>query len=130
MKIKSPAVLLASMAILFLSTPTFAHHGVATYDMTKEVTVKGVVTNFEFINPHAEIYIDGKNDKGDTQHWIGEMTTPNMLSRRGWSKESLKAGDQVTVIGNPAKDGKLAMRVEKVTLADGRVLDPNGNDYR
>jgi Family of unknown function (DUF6152) len=130
MKIKAAATIVTSLAILFLAVPLLAHHGVATYDMTKQVTVKGVVTDFQFINPHAEIYIEAKDEKGDKQHWIGEMTTPNMLSRRGWSKESLKAGDQVTVLGNPAKDGKLNMRVEKVTLSDGRVLDPNGSDYR
>lgn len=123
------AAFFLTAAILVLPFPAHAHHGVATYDMTRKVTVKGVVTDFEFINPHAEIYIESKDDKGNTQHWIGEMTTPNMLSRRGWSKESLKTGDQVTVVGNPAKDGKLAMRVQSVTLSDGHVLNPNGTDY-
>ena len=129
MKIKLAAFFAMAIAAFVLSFPALAHHGVATYDMTRKVTVKGVVTDFEFINPHAEIYIDSKDDKGDPQHWIGEMTTPNMLSRRGWSKESLKAGEQVTVVGNPAKDGKPAMRVQSVTLPDGQVLNPNGTDY-
>ena len=129
MKIKLVAFFAMAIAASTLSFPALAHHGVATYDMTRKVTVKGVVTDFQFINPHAEIYIDSKDDKGNSQHWIGEMTTPNMLSRRGWSKESLKAGDLVTMVGNPAKDGKLAMRVQSVTLSDGRVLNPNGTDY-
>ena len=106
-----------------------AHHGVATYDMKNTIVLKGVVTSFKFINPHAEIYFDVKDDKGGAQHWIGEMTTPNMLARRGWNKEVLKPGDQLTIMGNRSKDGSTSMRVQKVVFPDGRELDPNGNDF-
>jgi DNA/RNA endonuclease YhcR with UshA esterase domain len=116
-------VLLASAAV------ALGHHGVATYDTSKKVTVKGVVTSFSFINPHAEIYLDAKDDKGNVQHWIGELTTPNMLTRRGWNKDTLKPGDQITMIGNQSKDGSPGMRVQNVTTSDGRNLDPNGTDY-
>lgn len=121
----------AALAMLLLGCASVlsAHHGVATYDTAHKVTVKGVVTSFSFINPHAEIYLDAKDDKGTVQHWIGELTTPNMLTRRGWNKDSLKAGDQITMVGNQSKDGSPGMRVQNVTMADGRSLDPNGTDY-
>jgi len=118
-----------TVVLLMTAAAAVAHHGVATYDTSKKVTVKGVVTSFSFINPHAEIYLDAKDDKGNVQHWIGELTTPNMLSRRGWNKETLKAGDQITMIGNQSKDGSPGMRVQSVVTADGHTLDPNGTDY-
>ena len=125
------AIKLAAAALFLVigAAAALAHHGVATYDTSKKVSVKGVVTSFSFINPHAEIYLDAKDDKGTVQHWIGELTTPNMLVRRGWNKETLKAGDQITMIGNQSKDGSPGMRVQSVTTADGRTFDPNGTDY-
>lgn len=126
---KAEKVCVLALALLIGAATAVAHHGVATYDTSKKVTVKGVVTSFSFINPHAEIYLDAKDDKGNVQHWIGELTTPNMLTRRGWNKETLKAGDQITMIGNQSKDGSPGMRVQSVVTSDGRNLDPNGTDY-
>jgi len=118
-------VVLFGVAIAPLCPFAFAHHGVAYYDVNHQVSLKGVVTNFKFANPHTEIFFDVKNEKGVVEHWIGEATTPNMLSRRGWDRSVIKAGDQITVTGNPSKDGSNAMRVQKIVFADGRVLDPN-----
>ena len=126
---KAEKVCVITMALLLIAAAAVAHHGVATYDTSKKVTVKGVVTSFSFINPHAEIYLDAKDDKGNVQHWIGELTTPNMLTRRGWNKDTLKSGDQITMIGNQSKDGSPGMRVQSVVTSDGHTLDPNGTDY-
>jgi hypothetical protein len=121
--------LFLSSGLVAASYSAFAHHGVATYDMRSTLVLKGVVTSFKFINPHAEVYFDVKDDQGAVAHWIGEATTPNMLARRGWNKDVLKPGDQVTITGNRAKDGTAAMRVQKIVIADGRTLDPNGTDF-
>jgi Family of unknown function (DUF6152) len=116
--------------VFALAVPLFAHHGNAAYDMSKHVTLKGTVTAYKFINPHMEIYFDVTDAKGHVVHWIAEGTTPNMLSRRGWTKDSIRPGEVITITGNQAKDGRPTMRVEKVVFSDGRVLNPNGTDFR
>jgi hypothetical protein len=109
----------------FISGPVFAHHGTSPYDSSKLTTVKGSVTEFEFINPHVEIYIEVKDDKGKVEKWVGEANSPNVLTRHGWSREIIHAGDQITLIGNRTKNGTFMLRLQKVVLADGRELDPN-----
>ena len=121
------ALFLVGMALAAVCPLAFAHHGVAYYDVNHQVSLKGVVTSFKFANPHTEVFFDVKNEKGVVEHWIGEATTPNMLSRRGWDRSVIKAGDQITVTGNPSKDGSKAMRVQKIVFADGRVLDPSAD---
>ena len=93
------------------------------------VTFKGTVTDFEFINPHAQLFFDVKDDKGNIEKWEGEITSPSQLARGGgWTRESLKPGDQITVVGNRAKNGSYTMRVQKVILADGTALKIGGGD--
>jgi hypothetical protein len=121
------AVVVAAGA-LGTSSSALAHHGVATYDANRQITRKGVVTDFRFSNPHTEILFDVRNEKGAVEHWVGEATTPNMLSRRGWNRSVMKAGDQITVTGNPSKDGATSMRVQKIVFADGHVLDPSAGE--
>jgi len=124
-----PALFLLFAAIVF-SSPLLAHHGTSPYDSTKLTTVKGSVTNFEFINPHVEIYVQAKDDKGKVENWVGEANSPNVLTRHGWSREIIHVGDQITLIGNRTKNGTLMLRLQKVVLADGRELDPNSiTDY-
>jgi len=124
-----PAPLLL-LAVLSISSPLRAHHGTSPYDSTKLTTVKGSVTNFEFINPHVEIYVQTKDDKGKVENWVGEANSPNVLTRHGWSREIIHVGDQITLIGNRTKNGTLMLRLQKVVLADGRELDPNSiTDY-
>ena len=101
-----------------------AHHGTAGYDMDKIVTLKGVVTSFEFVNPHAELRVDVTDENGHTVSWLAETNNPNRLARRGWNRDVLKPGDVITISGNPVKSGNLNLRLTKVTLADGRELDP------
>jgi hypothetical protein len=114
-----------AVGFLIISTPMFAHHGTSPYDTTKLTTVKGTVTDFQFINPHVEIYVDVKHDKGKVEKWVGEANSPNVLSRHGWNRNTIKPGDQITVIGNRAKNGSNMLRLQKVVLSNGQDLDPN-----
>jgi len=123
---KSQIALFAALAgLLMTSGPVFAHHGTAAYETTKLTTVKGTATEFKFINPHVEITVEVKDDKGKIEKWLGEANSPNVLSRHGWSKEIIKPGDQITVIGYRAKNGSYTLRLQKVVLSDGQELDPN-----
>lgn len=88
-----------SVGLLMVSGPMLAHHGTAAYDTTKSVTVQGTVTEFQFVNPHVEIYFDVKGDKGNVEKWQAEATSPNHLARAGWTKNTLKPGDQITATG-------------------------------
>jgi DNA/RNA endonuclease YhcR with UshA esterase domain len=108
---------------LILSSPIPAHHGETNYDTDKLVTVKATVTNFEFINPHVQISMEVKNDKGEIEKWICEARSPAMLVRNGgWDKTTLKAGDVITATGFRAKNGANILRLKKIVLADGTEL--------
>ena len=114
---------------VFSAIPLLAHHGDAGYDTSKLVTVKGTVTDFQFINPHVEISLDVKNEDGAVENWQGEMNSPNILARAsGWNKNTLKPGDQIILEGHRAKNGLKVIRVEKVSLADGTELFPKGGN--
>ena len=114
------------MAILsVISIPAFAHHGASPYDTSKLSTLKGTVSDFQFINPHVEISVDVTNDKGKVETWIGEANSPNVLSRHGWDRDIIKKGDTITVIGNQGKNGSKTLRLQKVILSNGKELDPN-----
>jgi hypothetical protein len=116
-------VAIASLLLLF-QIPAFAHHGVSAYDVTKQITLKGVVTDFQFINPHSEVRLDVTDESGHTVNWLCEAGSLNFLVRRGWSRNSLKAGDKITVMGNASKNQSPNLRLTKVTLPDGTELDP------
>jgi hypothetical protein len=117
-------ILAVTFASLLFSTPLMAHHGEANYDTDKVASVKGTVSDFQFINPHTLITLDVKNDKGEIEKWACEMRSPSMLVRvGGWDKNTLKSGDVITVFGYRAKNGSPVMRLQKLTLADGTVKD-------
>lgn len=112
-----------AVLLLSLAGSAYAHHGfVSWFDMSKSVTVKGTVTSFDWTNPHSYIYFDVKDEKGAIQKWSAELGALAMLSRAGWRKDTLKAGDEITATGNPAKDGKPIMHLDKVVLANGQEL--------
>jgi DNA/RNA endonuclease YhcR with UshA esterase domain len=114
----------AIFSVIFVSAPVLAHHGEANYDTEKSVSIKGTVTDFQFVNPHVQISLDVKNDKGEIEKWVGEARSPAMLSRYGgWDKNTLKPGDVITFYGHRTKNGTPFMRLEKIVAADGRVLD-------
>ena len=111
------SVLLLGVSLLTLSEPLSAHHGSAVYDMENMTTVKGTVTEFQFSNPHAQILFDVKEDKGNVEKWVGETNSATALYRLGWKKDTLKPGDQVTVVGWRSKNGTATMHLHKLMLA-------------
>jgi hypothetical protein len=115
-------VLVLLTGLLVLSRPILAHHSAAEYDATKVVSVKGTVTQFEWSNPHAYIYLDVKDDKGDVEKWTVELASLGMLARANWRRDTVKPGDQITAFGNRAKDGRTVLRLEKVVFANGQEL--------
>ena len=99
-------VVLAALGILVLfSGPAMAHHGVAGYDMTKTITLHGTVTKFDWSNPHVVVYLDAKNDAGEMQHWTIEFASPVHMVRAGWSKSSMKTGDDIAIDTHPSRNG-------------------------
>src|ERR1700687_810116 len=106
MKSKLLAVIVAGLGLLLCTVPLRAPPSLAAkYDSAKPVTLTGTVTNVEWMNPHARFYIDVKDEKGDVANWELELGSPNGLMRQGWTRNSLKKGDQVTITGSLAKDG-------------------------
>lgn len=106
-------------AVAFLSAGSaaiFAHHGNAAYDETKEVTLKGTVTEFDWANPHAQIYFDVKDAKGNVVHWGCETLSPGKLIRTGWNKDAVKSGDQITITLVAAKNGAPVGFLHKLTI--------------
>lgn len=113
----------AAVVLLFTAFRTSAHHAFAAeYDENKVVTVSGVVAKFEWTNPHALLYVDGRDAEGKAGGWKFEMGSPGGLESRGWKRTDLKNGDQITVDGYAAKDGSSMANARTVRLADGRKL--------
>jgi len=111
-----------TISFFLISIPLLAHHGASEYDMTKIVTLHATVTELQFVNPHTMLTFTAKDDSGKAIEWQGELPSPNLLSRRGWSRSTFKPGDQVTVIGAPAKNGEKGMQVKKLVFPDGHEL--------
>jgi hypothetical protein len=100
----------------------FAHHGSSAYDTNSMLTFKATVTEFLFVNPHCQIYFDVKNDKGEVEHWQGELTAPNKLARAGWTKHTLNPGDQITVGGFAGKNAGRSLWIRKLVGPDGQSM--------
>jgi hypothetical protein len=116
-------VLIFATALVALSAPLFAHHSFAAqYDANKPITLKGVVTRFEWTNPHARFFIDVIDDNGKVTNWNLELGSPNILARAGWTRKALAVGDTVTVEGALAKDGSKMANARTVTLASGKTV--------
>jgi hypothetical protein len=112
--------LIMAGGLLAISVPLFAHHGTSEYDEAKVVTFPATVVELQYVNPHALIVFTVKDAKGQSAEWTAELQSPNLLSRRGWSRSTLKPGDQVIITGHPVKNGANAMAAQKVVFADGR----------
>ena len=110
-------------AILSLPAAVIAHHNAASHYLVDQlITVKGVVTEFRLINPHARIYFDVTDDEGEVQKWLGEGNASSVLRRRGWTDDHLKPGDVITISGSPARDGGHKIDWESIVLEDGTEL--------
>lgn len=112
------------MALAILSFPAFAHHGNAAYDSKQTVSLKATITDFEFVNPHVQFFFDTKDDSGNVIHWNCEGTNPAMLARAGWTRTTLKPGDQVTMVVHPNVDPSVrVVSFVKVILANGQEVN-------
>ncbi|HEY4362232.1 MAG TPA: DUF6152 family protein [Bryobacteraceae bacterium] len=121
MTVKTLGVMVGGL--MMAAVPMLAHHSFsAEYDRSKSVTLKGTVTKVEWMNPHARFYVDVKDDKGATTNWEFELGSPNGLMRSGWTRNSLKQGDSVTVAGSLAKDGSHLANAQSVTMENGKKV--------
>lgn len=110
--------------VLFL---LFHHSFAAEFDSNKPVELKGTVTRLDWLNPHALVYLDVRNDKGAIVHWACELGSPNILMRNGWSRDSLKVGDVIIVNGWRAKDGANLANARTIRLPDGSRIFNGGS---
>ena len=108
---------------LLAAVPVFAHHSFAAeFDGNKKVTLTGVVTKVDWVNPHAYIYVDVKGEDGEVVNWAIETGAPNALYRQGWRKDDVKVGNTVTLEAFLAKDGSHTAAARNVKLPDGREV--------
>ena len=122
MKLKL-SMIAVSAGLLMVGLPAAAHHSFAAeYDSTKKITLKGVVTKFEWTNPHAHFYVDVADPAGKVANWNLELASPNMMQRNGWTRHSLKEGDQVVVVASQAKDGTHTASADTIQKSDGTKL--------
>ena len=105
-----------------ISSPMEAHHGYASYDMTQTMTLTGTVTEFMLANPHSSLSFDVNAGKTEVQHWSMEFGYVRILKDAGWTKDTLKAGDQITAVFHPAKNGARVGALSKLMNADGKEI--------
>jgi hypothetical protein len=129
MKSKLSLFLALMIGLAIFSGPVIAHHGSSVYD-SKLTTYKGTVTDYQFMNPHTEIWFDATGTDGKTEKWTAEAPSLTTMARLGWNKVIFKPGDQVTFVGNVAKSGAKIIRLRKVVFPNGKetVMD-RGEDY-
>lgn len=128
MRKRAVSVFAVALGLLSVSMPLFAHHGTAAFDMRKTLTLKGVVTEWDWSNPHCLLQFDVTNEGGQVVHWIAETQNPANMVYRGWGKTSFKPGDEITVTLVPTKNGQPFGRINLVVLPNGKRLDAAGTD--
>ena len=122
MRKMATAGVVLGVCFLTLCVPLSAHHGTAAFENEKRVTLKGTVTEWLWSNPHCLLQFDVRGDDGKVAHWVGETQNPVSMTDRGWSKAAIKAGDEVTVVILPVKNGMPLGRVVSVALPNGKTL--------
>ena len=126
MKSIASRIRLAVLALVIAAAPAAAHHSFAVFDMTSQKTVTGTVKRVDWTNPHIWIWIDVANEKNGTDVYGFEGMSPNFLNRRGWTRTTLKAGDKITVVYRPLKDGQNGGMFMSTKLPDGTTLTMGG----
>jgi hypothetical protein len=123
MRIKASAALVGGLGFILAAIPLLGHHSFAAqFDRNKPANLTGPVTKIEWINPHARFFMDAKDSSGKVVRYEIELTSTAGLLRRGWTRNSLKVGETVTVIGSMAKDGSNVANATTVTLSDGKQV--------
>ena len=122
MKNRYRLALLLIPGFLICAPLLFAHHGNASFDPDKKLTMKATVTEWFWANPHCFLKFDVRDDMGNIAHWVAETSNPADMTNLGWSKQSFKPGDQITVTVQPVKNGNPVGRVMQVVLANGETL--------
>jgi hypothetical protein len=120
------STIIATVAFLAVSAQLAAHHGGASFDTAKELTLKGKVTEWIWANPHCFLKFDAMDDTGTVRNWVVETQNPTDMTRRGWSRTMFKVGDEVTVTLQPVKSGAPVGRVRSVMLANGQTVGTGG----
>ena len=116
------SVFLAAAGLLIVSGPLFAHHGTASFDTTKDVVLKGTVTEWIWANPHCFLKFDAKDETGGVRNWAVEASNPTDMTKRGWTRNSFKIGDEVTITLQAVKNGAPIGRIRSILLASGDTL--------
>jgi len=116
------AAFLTVASVLVTAAPLLAHHGAASFDTSKKLTMKVTVTEWYWANPHCFLKFDAQDEKGNVVHWVAETSNPSDMSNLGWSIRSFKPGDKITVTVTPVKNGRPVGRVLQVVLANGQTL--------
>ena len=118
----------ALLLLLVASGPAFAHHGSNASYTDRTITLQGTVVELQWSNPHAILKFNVKNAEGNVVLWLGELHPPNLLIRDGWTRDCLKPGDQITVVGFPPKaEGAHVMQPLTVKAPDGAIYSPRPN---
>jgi hypothetical protein len=120
--IKRNGLLAGFIGLVLVSTPALAHHGYAAYDMTTTLSVKATIVSLLMENPHSSIAFDVKDANGNVEHWFSESGNPRNMRADGFTPDSVKAGDQVTIYYHPSKNGAHVVVLTRVEFPDGRVL--------
>jgi hypothetical protein len=117
--------------VLLAVAPAMAHHSFAAeYDAKKTITLKGIVTKVEWLNPHVYIFVDVTDAKGDIVNWAVEIGPPNILGRTGWNRNTMKVGDEVSVEGFLARDGNKQANAQTVSMGGKKLYQssPSSQD--
>ena len=120
-------VFVAPVALLMVSVPLVAHHANAVFDVGKRITVTGTVTEWFWANPHCLLRVDVKDANGKVVRWVGETQAPPNVIPWGWSKQSFKPGDEVTITLEPVKNGQPLGRLLQAVLPNGKTLVAGAN---
>src|SRR5262249_32736026 len=122
--------LAVATALLLIPDPARAHHGWVAFasEPGSQITLKGTVKEFHFVNPHSVVEFDVKDDNGQIQRWEGELTSNSNLAPRGWTATSIEYKAEITITGYPARNGSHAMRVTRIVFSNGKELRIGGGN--